>query len=351
MANVPVTFAPGDRLAHVGALITAPAGHRIGRGLVVRVRGTALVRGLVQLTRVRARPWSARLAPWQACGWEHALCPDGDALTATLRYASAPAAHESPRSPRQLLALAVWVEIEGHARAAGDGDLQLTITPCDEEVDGVHEIHAIRVQPDPAPDVLSAWLAWDATLAERAESLRPLLDGFARELSRRTQTARALAARGTARRALYLRAGCVVFGECGVSGDARFESLWEGLGRGSLERLQFVPASLPVMDLCVGQAPRVRNAPVEMVVSFDRAALGDSIGPARDTLVSLLDRAGDATAGFVAEHRYVPSLADQTPWEQSRGFAPARTLDAVRSRPRIEVGEAIAYRGPPPSAE
>src|SRR4051794_30303760 len=115
MANVPVTFAPGERLAHVGALVTATAAGQFARGLDVLVRGSAIDAGLIAVSRVRARPRSARLAPWQACGWEHALEPHADGFRARLRAAIPPTSQGEPESPRQLLALALWVEIEGTA--------------------------------------------------------------------------------------------------------------------------------------------------------------------------------------------------------------------------------------------
>jgi hypothetical protein len=202
MANVPVTFAPGERLAHVGVLVTASSAASFTGGLDVTVRGSASDQGLVELTRVRARPWSARLAPWQACGWEHALASRGDGLHARLRAAVPPFAHSEPSSPRQLLALAVWVEVEGVALAVGEGSLVIEVAPAADRSAITSEEQSLRIEWVPPPASLSLYAAWDGRLSNRADEIRPLLDDLARGAAGIESAPRALAARGTARRAL-----------------------------------------------------------------------------------------------------------------------------------------------------
>lgn len=346
MANVPVTFAPGSRLAHLGVLFVAPSARHLARGLTVRVSGPALARGFVTVTRARARPWSARLAPWQACGWEHALAPDGpDAFVAHLRDAAPLASSVAPETPRQLLALALWIEIEGTALRPGTADLTITVTGHTEGVEPVAETHPIRVEPAPLPRALSLYLAFDGTLGERAAGLRALLDRLAAGLTDLPSLPRAYAARAVARRALYLRPGCVVFGRDGLAVDARFESLWRALGEGRVEQFRIATPARADVDVSLSQAPRARDGAVEFVASFDRRTLGRSRSRTRDVLAQIL-ASSDAIAGFVAEHPFAPALAAHTPWERARDAPAARTIAALRSSARIDPADAFAYRGP-----
>jgi hypothetical protein len=203
----------------------------------------------------------------------------------------------------------------------------------------------LRVEATPAASSLSLYLAWDGRLAERAREIRPILDDLARGAAAIDAAPRALAARGTARRALFLRPGCVVLASSGLAGDARFDSLWQAVQRGGIERVQFIAPTRNVLDVVIAQPPRVRDAPVEMVVSFDVRAIGAARGAASALLAELLERA-DCVAGFVAEHPFVANLRAQTPWEQAAGAEPARTIEALRARPRVDARAALVVRGP-----
>ncbi len=348
MASVPVTFAPGECLAHVGLLVTADAPAALGRGMRVRVCGTAITRGLVEATRARARPWSARLAPWQACGWEHALArDDGGALTAVLRDAAPPVASEPADTPRRLLALAAWVEIEGRAVKPGRGTLRIEVAPVHEGFAPVRVEHVVCVRAHAALRGVSAYVAWEGTLAERAGAARALLDGVAARLVRTGRTPRALGVQGTARGALHLRAGCAVLGERGLAGDTRLQALWAAADDGRLERMVFAaPAcASTTLEFTLAQGPRFRDRPVELVVSLDRAGVGPALPAVRDALCELVERARPVVA-FACEHPFASALAELTPWERARGVAPARTLAQLRAAPRVDPDEMFVYVGP-----
>lgn len=347
-ASGSISIAPGELLAHVGALVIADAPRELARGVRVTVCGTAITRGLLEVTRARARPWSARLAPWQACGWEHALVPDHHGeLTTVLREAAPPMAIARADTPRRLLALAVWVELQGRAVKPGRGTLRLEVAPEHAGFASVCVEQAVRVRSREVLQSVSAYVAWEGTLAERVEAAHGLLDRVAARLACTGRAPRALGVRGTAHGTLHVRAGCAVVGEHGLASDARLEALWQAAVDGRIERLLFAaPAcASTALDVALSQGPRFRDRPVELVVSLDRRAVGPALPAVRDALAELVACASPVVA-FACEHPFAPAIAELTPWERAQGIAPARTLAQLRVVPRVDPDQTFAYVGP-----
>jgi hypothetical protein len=56
--------------------------------------------------------------------------------------------------------------------------------------------------------------------------------------------------------------------------------------------------------------------------------------------------ASGAVHGFVAEHDWVQSLLERTPWERAAGVEPARTVDALVRLGRVDPDRALRVVGP-----
>jgi hypothetical protein len=314
---------PGEKLAHVGVLVACEPGAGPLRGLAVRVEGDALARGLVEVTRARARPWSARLAPWEQAGWEHALEPVGDGAVGGVLAGARVRSGDRAAQGRAGLAHAVWVEIEGCARAAGRGALQVQVTPAEGGGPGVRETVALRVREPGPGEVLSAYLAWPGPLDARGREVRDVLDGFARRVAALPRGERVVVARGTAPDRLYLRPGCVVLGARGLQGDARWRALAQRLSAGRLEHLVLAPpGGAPrrdeVLEAVVAHAARFAPGPVELALSVGRALVPEDALAALAGALAAMARQSGAARAVVAEHDWVPSVLC-VPWVGEKG--------------------------------
>lgn len=273
----PRTLKPGDPLTHFGMLVTAEGSEAPLRGLEVSAHGTAVTLGLLELARARARPFSARLASWEASGWEHTLARDGDRLRATLRSARVRpggADRQVPaRRARDALACAVWVALEGVALREGEGVLQLDVsTPGT----SVHACWSIRVARDERPEVLTLACGWDAAPDACRARVERALDGIARCVAALPRGPRVMVASGAAPERIYLRKGCVVLGARGVKGDRRYHALRARLYAAGLERLALSPPGGPVakddaLSIEIVRAARYRPGPTELFACVGRA--------------------------------------------------------------------------------
>ena len=77
------------------------------------------------------------------------------------------------------------------------------------------------------------------------------------------------------------------------------------------------------------------SAPAEVL------AAADELGPPSRRPLHLR-AAGGAVHGFVAEHDWVPSVLDQTPWERAAGREPGRTRALLASVGRVDPRDAHA---------
>lgn len=342
---------PGAALSHVGLLVTGAGGVPV-RGLEVRVSGDALTRGVVEVARVRARPFSARLAPWERSGWEHSLVPaPGGELWCVLRSARvAPAPDldtERAASLRVALAHAVWVELEGRALAEGEGDLELRVAPLGAPGEAAQGRVHVRVRARNEPEVLSLYAAWEGSLVERAPVLRRVLDEFALRVAALPCGERVVVARGAAPHRRGLRAGCCVLSSRGLIGDARWRALATRLSSGSIELLSLAPPGAllradDALEAVVAHAARYSPGPVELVLTVGSALYGECGRAALARGLAAILRTCDPLHGFVAGHDWVPSLLEQTPWERAAGRAPARDITALRAWGRVDPREAYA---------
>jgi hypothetical protein len=344
-AALPRRFRSGERLARLGVLLARePSDAAAICGLRVRVDGDAIARGLVLPARARARPFSARLSPWEGAGWEHSLARRGDALACVLR-----AAHIGRERGRGALAHAVHVDLEGRAMRAGEGELVLSVEPVGNAGGRVDERFAVRVCAGPASEVVTAYVAWPGPLDAASErAMARTVARWARVIGALPAGARVMVARGTAPERLWLREGCVVLGGApAVAGDARWAALFARARRGALERLVIerpggARSADDTLDLVVRHGARFGPGPVEMALSLGRARLPDEprrVSRVMARLAAAVDDA-DAAYGFVAEHEWVPALLDHTPWERDAGREPARTLAAIARGERIDAAQA-----------
>lgn len=148
----------GRPVEGAGVLVTCgPSGLPV-RGVSVQLSGSAWERGLVSWTAVRARPWSARLAPWEAAGWESPL-HDADAggLAGWLPSVDARAseARAGPRI-RDRLGQAVWVALAGLAARPGTGTLTLRVRTLGPESEEVRALFAVHVADGPRVGTVGA---------------------------------------------------------------------------------------------------------------------------------------------------------------------------------------------------
>ena len=349
------TLYAGERLAHVGVMVACEPGAGPLKGLRVRVGGAAVRSGTVEVSRARARPWSARLAPWETAGWEHALEAEasGDSRTCALRGARVcavprvgmEASASADRRTRSGLGHAVWVEIEGCARAEGEGVLELSVEPLDGGSAVLESIH-VRVRAVRPREVLSAYLAFGGPLVNDARKVRDALDRFALLVSTLLRGERVMVARAAAPDRLYLRPGCVVFGAHGLVGDDRFRRLVRRMSAGSIEQLVLAQpgrggARDEALEAVMAHNARYAPGPVELHLSVGRALVDD--GDRARVAATLADIVRDSGAfyGFVAEHDWVPAFLEATPWERASGREPARTEKALREFGRVDRESAL----------
>lgn len=346
---------PGDRLAQIHVLVACEHGHGPVRGLRVRVGGDAIARGLVEVTRARARPWSARLAPWQLSAWEHTLEPDHDGwMSAVLRGPVLPprsqrtnASGNAKHDARTALSHAVWVQIDGCARTPGEGMLHLQVASLTDDIAGVQEHIPIRVQTRRPPAVTTAYMAWCSPLSEQARSIRTTLDRFAMLVTAFHGEQRTMIARGIAPDRLHLPSGYVTFCARGVRGDARWRALLRRMRTGKLERLTVTPTEPitrddHVLEVAITHSMRFVPGPVEMALSVGNARTPEEKRNTWIQELATLVRQAKPVHGFVAEHDWVQDFLELTPWERASGREPARTIDAIRQNGRVDPSAAFA---------
>jgi len=327
MLSIARTFAPGVRARPLGLLATGNALGSWSPGVRVRVAGSALERQIFRPMRVRARPWSARLAPWCASGWEHSLAPTGstESVETVLREARCPrAAGTGPLAPAALLAQAIWVEVEGETLREGSGDLRLSVASAGGLGESIEAVTTLQVRTRTPATTVTAYATWCGALAERAGELGALFGSLGRWLNGNGGTARVFVAEGLDREQLTLRPGCVVADARGWHGDARWRSLWKRVEQGSIEQIALRPPDDRSRGsdavLVLARRAGFEPGPIELQCSLPLDGLTEP-GVACRSLVEILAKAAPE-AGFVALHPWAPGVLDCT----RVGGDPVRTL-------------------------
>ncbi len=312
----------GEEFRGLGVLVTVQDASEAVRGLRVRVGGDAAARGIVVARRAAARPWSARLAPWQRCSWECDLAGDGAWRSCVLPGVWVGACGPPIESPIEECApahvsravasrrvmrglRAVWIDVACVALAPGDGSLSIEVLANGPHVQGLAESTRVHVSSG-GDELCSAYWRLRGPRDESRAAITQVLDAFAATVASRSTGESVWAVEAAHSGHVGSRVAFATCARDGLRGDRRCVAHVNALAASRVTRLRLRPATPPTrsaetLQLEIAASPRWTIPRVEVCVSFGTESLRHGTdGSVFDTASEFVHRAGPDDARIVA---------------------------------------------------